>query len=189
MISRLPNFIEKHASWKKVTIFFIILILMMIGGYGYFIEPQFKNLSNGLEAPDTSQSNTVEELEALMTSLPQEAIDFYLVYFVIYDLIFPLSYMMFFATLFALLLKKIIPTKSKFRYVVLIPVVHLLFDYMENITYIYMISSLPKFSPEIANIALTISSIKWSFWPLEILITIILLAAAIIVWIKNKRTR
>jgi len=67
MISRLLNLIEKNASWKKVAIFFIFLMLMMIGGYGYFIEPQFKALSNGLEAPDTSQSNTVEELEALMT--------------------------------------------------------------------------------------------------------------------------
>jgi hypothetical protein len=158
----------------------------MIVGYGYFIEPQFKALSNGLEAPDASQSDTVEELEAIMTSLPQEAIDFYLVYFVVYDIIFPLSYMIFFATLFALLLKRIVPDKSKFMYVALIPLVHGLFDYMENIVYIYMMSSLPNFSPEIAVIALTISSIKWSFWPVEILITIVLSAVAIIIWIKGK---
>jgi hypothetical protein len=161
-------------------------MLMMILGYGYFIEPQFKALSNGLEAPDTSQSATVEELQALMTSLPQEAIDFYLVYFVIYDLFFPLSYMIFFATLYALLLKRIVPARSKFRHVALVPIVHGLIDYIENIGFIYMMSSLPDFSPEIAVIPLTISSIKWSFWPVEYLITIVLFAAAVIIWIKGK---
>ena len=164
MISRLLNLIEKHTTWKKVLVFFIFYMLMMIGGYGFFIEPQFKALSNGLETPDTSHSATVEELEALMTSLPQEAIDFYLVYFVAYDLIFPLSYMIFFATLFAFLLKRIVPASNKFRYIALIPIVHGLIDYIENIGFIYMMSSLPDFSHEIAVIPLTISSIKWSFW-------------------------
>ena len=107
IISPLINRIYKHAKWKYVGILFISFIFLMFGIYPYVIEPQLKDRSNGLEAPDSSQSTTVEELETLMTSYPQGAIDYYLTSYVVFDLIFPLVYMLFFTLAFATLYKGI----------------------------------------------------------------------------------
>jgi hypothetical protein len=80
-----------------------------------------------------------------------------------FDLVFPIVYTLFLATAISWILGIITPEASPWRMLNLVPILGILFDFLENITASIVISRYPALSPISANLAPIFTFLKWVF--------------------------
>lgn len=152
---KLDSIIQK-ASWKKAVLFTalfaIVYILINFSGIG--VSGLLK-ITGGANILDFEFGYTNEKAYHMLTALGTEGRAFYLTKIMPVDFLFPLSYMLFYAELIALIIK-CANHKNWYKYFLFLPVLAMLFDWLENVGVIAMLGSypnLPKWAAFMASCA------------------------------------
>ncbi|MCL2697704.1 MAG: hypothetical protein FWE74_06455 [Oscillospiraceae bacterium] len=160
---------------KKAVIFTVLFAIFytVINFSGIGVTGLLK-ITDGANILDFEFGYSEEEAYDMLTALGEEGREFYLTKIIPLDFPFPVTYMLFYAGWIALLLKHITQSK-RFKYLLLIPVLAALSDWIENIGIIAMLRSYPDLPPWAAATASFAGMIKFSLTALSIAVIIVLL--------------
>lgn len=140
--------LQHISNWKLILPLFILFAL-----FTFYIFPEYQERINNLAGEtiqplDTRLSYSTEEVKLLFDKLTEEGRNIYLFITGKIDMIYPLIYGLLFTLLLANLLKKLTRPGSKIILVSLLPLVGMLFDYLENVNIIRLLNSYPTLSEE-----------------------------------------
>lgn len=161
----------KHIKSYHIVIFTIIFLIFI-----FFVLPNqsAKSLSVGIDqSPDTSIFYTSQTLYQLAEDYGDEGRDFYITQRFTFDLVFPLVYGLFLLFTIGFLSYRV--KDNKFKYLIYLPILSVLFDYLENITTSITMYRYPSLTPFISSIAGFMTLIKWGILSLSFLALLYLL--------------
>ena len=175
------NKIIQNASWEKTVLFttlFAIFFIVMNGPLGAY----FSDVTDGASILDFEFGFIYEVALNMLTAMGTEGRAFYLTIVLPLDFPFPVTYMLFGVGLISLLLKHITHKKSH-KYLLLLPILAMFFDWIENIGIITMLISYPDLPEWAVFIGSTFGMLKWISSFGSIIATVILF----IVFLTSKR--
>ena len=144
------------ASWKKTVLFTALFaILYIVINFSPIGVAGLLNITGGANILDFEFGFTYEEANRILTALGEEGRTFYLTRILPLDFPFPFSLMLACVGIIALLIKHIASEKP-YRYLIFIPVLLMLFDWIENIGIIILLNnypSLPTWAVSLASIS------------------------------------
>ena len=135
--------IIQKATWKKVVLFTVLAVFFLILiNYSSIGVAGLLKITDGANILDFEFGYNQEEAYQMLTALGTDGRLFYLTTLLPLDVLFPFASMLFFAGWIALLIKY---TSGKYwyKYLLLIPILAMLFDWMENVGIIAMLISYP----------------------------------------------
>ena len=142
-MNRLLSGIIKKATWKTAALFAVLFAAFYVWvNYSQTGVAGLLGITGGANILDFEFGYTYEKAYNMLTALGAEGRSFYLTRILPMDFPFPFVYMLFFAGLIALLLKHLKP-KEICRYLLIIPVLTMLFDWTENIGIITLLNTYP----------------------------------------------
>jgi len=151
MSQNLWQFIEKHAVDKKVLILFIItqvIYAAMIFG----TIPHVMSFADDIKLLDMMPTGyDFNYVTILLASLGPSGRSAYLQQQIPLDMIYPLLFTVTYFLLLALVLKQVVKTQSVLFYLCFISVLVGIFDYLENIGIIMLLTSYPDISKLLAQ--------------------------------------
>jgi hypothetical protein len=175
----------KYVKWYHVLVFTLLFLIFMI-----FILPEESNksLTYGItESPDTSIFYTSDTLYRLADEYGESGREFYVTQRFTFDLIWPIVYGLFLLSTIGFLTYKI--NDPKYKYFVYMPVVSVIFDYLENITTSITMHRYPMLTPFISDMAGFMTLFKWSMLSLSMIALIFLLSIYLYNALKIKRRK
>lgn len=177
------NLIQKWATGRNVLIFLAIDFIFMLGIMPYLGE-QMNQFTPGFQPLDiTIPSYTPAHAHQTIAKLSDEGRAYYRSIELGVDLVYPLIYGIAFALLITYLLAKVSLPKSKIRWLALLPLIGMLFDYAENLSIVSLIDHFPQQSDGMAQLAAYCSLGKWSF----IFATFALVLIGLLAWAWKKK--
>jgi len=186
---------EKFSSWLGsiskgwlVLVFFaldLLFVLLILPGAQAKIEaysggigpldltffPSVEMTNMYLDAYDANEAFPIDEGRAFYTNFELTV-----------DLIYPIVYTFFFSLLISFLLRRSFDKTSRLHLLNLLPFGAWLFDLIENICIVILLSSFPAEEPAIATILMVANGIKWLFAGASILTVFFAFSA----WIFRK---
>lgn len=172
---------NKHSSWKKVLFFFIVTQAI----YGIMLSysiPKVIRYANEMKILDMLPTGyDAEYVQKLFATLGETGRSIYLFQQIPLDILYPGL----FAIAYTLLFKIIFSKDNKFQNLIVFPIFAGIFDYVENIGIVIMLTIYPLFHPWIANLTNVFSILK-SF---STTLTFIILIIALIMLVINKINR
>jgi len=174
----LNNFLEtviQKASWKKAVLFSALFAAsyVLINYSGIGVAGLLK-ITGGANILDFEFGYSYEKAYNMLTALGVEGRTFYLTKILPMDYPFPLTYMLFYIGFIALLIKHTAKNKP-YRFLLFIPVLAMLFDWIENIGLITMLSSYPNLLEWAVPVASIFGMLKTIFMVGSIMIIGVLL--------------
>ena len=152
--------LDKYSSGKNVIILFaatLIVYLVML----FVTIPNVMNYADGMEILDMQPAGySTEYAKTLLDSLGNDGRHAYLYYQIPLDMIYPLLFAITYSLMLAYFFKKILKENNKLFVLSIVPLIAGLFDYLENIGIIIMLTSFPSFSAFTANVTNIFSIIK-----------------------------
>ncbi len=150
----------QNATGRNVLLFMIptlgVYALMLL-----FSIPEVLEYSNGLKILDLMPTGySSEYAQKLFKTLGKTGREIYLFRQIPLDMIYPALFAKSFSLLLAFIFKKAFSAKNKIQKLYVLPVFAGLFDYLENIGIIVMLSIYPDFQPWIANTTNVFSVLK-----------------------------
>ena len=157
------NAIIQKSSWKKATVFTILFaaLYILINFSGVGVAGLMK-ITGGASILDFEFGYSYEKALNMLTALGTEGRVFYQTKILVIDFPFPFSYMLFYTGFIALLTKHITP-KKLFGYLLFVPVLAMLFDWMENIGIIAMLNNYPALPNWAVSLACIMGILKTVF--------------------------
>jgi len=156
------NTIIQKATWKKATVFTLLFaalyVLINFSGIGV---AGLLRITDGANILDFEYGYTYDKAYNMLTALGIEGRAFYQTRILPIDFPFPFSYMLFYSGFIALLIKHIRPSKL-LGYLLFIPVLAMLSDWIENIGIISMLSNYPALPDWSVSLASTMGMLKTS---------------------------
>ncbi len=144
-----------------------------------------KSIAAGIEqSPDTSIFYTSKTLYKLAEDYGQEGRDFYIHQRFTFDLLFPLVYGLFLISTIGFLSYRI--KDHKFKYLIYLPIISVIFDYLENISTSITMYRYPSLTPIISHIAGFFTIFKWGFLSLSFIALVYIL---LYIFKKHKLTK
>ncbi len=178
---KLLDHIKKLTTLRFFLLFLVLTIIVAVVMMGY-VHPQILALSGGLPILDTRPGYTFADVEHLFTVLGEQGRQLYTTLQVL-DLIFPLAYGMSMTLALTGVVTRLFPEGHPMEKAVFIPILGMIFDYLENITIAALIASYPNLSPLAVSIANIFTQLKWSCIILALTLLVILARFA---WGKKK---
>jgi hypothetical protein len=173
--------IEKYASFRNV-----IISLVVFGLFVGLVLPYMNTLSeqytSTVGSPDTSFSFDLARLNEIRMSYGEEGRINYVIIRWTFDVIWPFVYFAFLGLSTAFLSKKI-GFSTKLLY---IPIVAVLFDFLENITATFYMLGYPNDLYAVGYILIASSMIKWLFVSGSFLMVLELFVIHLYKMIKNR---
>lgn len=155
--------IQKWASGRNVLILLGADLVFMLGIMPY-MGKKMEALAPGIPPLDiTIPSYSAEYAQDVITKMSDPARAFYKSIELGADLVYPLIYGFAFALLIAFLWKKLDWGQGLLKWVILFPLLGMLFDYGENLSIVSLINQYPNPTTGTAQIAAYFSLAKWSF--------------------------
>jgi hypothetical protein len=111
---------------------------------------------------DSNISYGAREAHALFGKLKDEGRQFYACSEITADLIFPIIYSLFLSLLIIYIFQKCSLNKA-LQFVAMLPLLALLFDYIENILFAFMLFDYPQERTAFAEVASVSTKLKWTF--------------------------
>ena len=178
---KLLDRIKKLATLRIILLFLVLTIVVAIVMMGY-INPQILALSEGLPILDSRLGYTFAEANHLFTVLGEQGRQLYTTLQIL-DLIFPLGYGISMTLALTGIITRLFPEGHSMEKTILIPILAMIFDYLENITIAVLIASYPNLSPLVVDIANIFTLLKWS----SIILALALLAILAILALGKKK--
>ena len=155
--------VKRNSNGKKVLLFIIatnIIYALMLT----FTIPMVINLSNGMKILDMMPSGySVEYVNALLQALGTEGRNAYLFKQLPLDMVYPGLFAITYCLLMGYLLDKLGKLEGPLFYFCWIPLFSGLFDYVENVGIITILSSYPNVSVFVIKATSVFSALKSSF--------------------------
>ncbi|RUT79995.1 hypothetical protein [Ancylomarina longa] len=187
-MKRLPKFIEKNISGKKVLGLFILTNVVYIFMLTVTI-PKTMEFSNGMKLLDMMPSGyDLNYVSELFSSLGENGRETYLTSQIPVDMIYPLLFGLSYCLLLGYFLKKLNKLNSPFLYLCLLPVIAGISDYLENIGIITMLNNYPDLTETMVNATNTftvLKSISTSVFFIALIVILIILG---IKFVKRNKT-
>jgi hypothetical protein len=155
-----------------VFIFFMIVVLPKVSVYT-------EEVTGSSNSPDTSLIYNSDDLFKIASDYGEEGRDAYILLRFTFDLVWPIVYFMFLASLIGVMIKRL-QLKEKYRYLILLPVFGLVFDYLENITSVIVMYKYPTEMLFFANVAPYMTFLKWIFIGVSFISVLVLLIMSLI---------
>jgi len=168
----------KKLTTLRFFLVFLILTIIVVMAMGN-ITPQILALSGGAPILDIRPGYTFVEVEHLLTVLGEQGRQLYAT-FQILDLVFPLAYGMTLTLALTGVITRLLPEGHPIEKAVSIPILGMIFDYLENITIAALIASYPNLSPLAVSVASIFTQLKWSFIILACVLLVLLAVPALI---------
>ncbi len=162
------NALEKRATGRNILLLLAVFLLfnfVLIPA----VYPKFQTL-------DTLPSYTPQEAYRLISSYGEQGRQQYLLTELTVDLIYPLCTAALFALLILYSFQRGMPAQAWTRWLCLIPLLELLFDYLENASVIVMLARYPVEMPAIAAAANVFTVLKFALTVPELVFVIGLVA-------------
>lgn len=153
----------------------MLLLLAMLIGFSGFMFPWAEEKLLGYGGPDAKVLDlrfgfSAADANRLFEGLGEEGRSFYQMVELTLDLVYPIVYSLFLAALLLLILRKILPENSPWRWLVLIPFATAIFDYLENLGIVLLLRRFPASGDAIAGFASFAGMGKWSLFGLSALL-------------------
>lgn len=149
------------ASWKTIGGIFAIWLLLTVVAFPYHANELYKITGSFVQTLDVSFYYDKEYVMKLFNDLkPEGRAEYYFVEAVT-DVAYPIIY----GILMILLITKLSQQLSfkKWWLLLILPVMTVLFDFLENATILSMLSSYPEISEATVSRSSLFSSVKWCF--------------------------
>jgi len=140
----------------------IAWVILYIGYFSLFMMPDkdFDTKTGDYKLLDLMQFFTPDEFYAAVDNYTQTGVDFYLSH-VYLDFIYPLIYGFLFLLLMVFSMNKIEEKERKITPWLWLPMVAVVADYGENISFIYLLNLWPSRADAIVYVALFFNTVKW----------------------------
>jgi len=171
----------KKLKGYHLLIAFLVFLFFMI-----FVLPHEAEKSAALgltQSPDTSLFYTQEQLYQIAESYGKEGRTFYINQRFTFDLIWPLVYGIFLVIALAYLSQKV--KKPIFKKTYILPVIAVIFDYLENTMTAIVMTRYPKETIILSHLAGFMTAFKWITLSLSFLLMMVLVIFVIHQRIKN----
>lgn len=177
-------FIEKM-TWKKALLFTgVFVALYILINYTAIGVAGLLQITNGANILDFEFGYSTAEAYDLLTALGEQGRSFYLTRIIPIDFPFPFTYMLFYAGWIALLVKNTVPN-SKAKYFLIVPILAMLFDWIENIGIIAMLRNYPS----LPVWAVTTSSVSGMLKTIFTVSSIAIIAILFVVFMIRKKRK
>ncbi|HEV7350525.1 hypothetical protein [Telluribacter sp.] len=130
---------------------------------------------------------TAEEAYAYLDSLGAEGRDVYQWTEQVADGVYPIVYTLLLIFLITYFFKKVFAEGSLWRRFNLLPFLVMLADFLENIGIVTMLNHFPEQAEGAAQLAATANLLKWSFFPIMIILVLIGLGGVIYYKVSNRK--
>ena len=165
----LINLSNSWAAMAGLVVFALFMITVLPG-----------QSTGGMQSsPDTSLYYSADQLYRMAETYGPDGRQAYIQARFTFDLIWPLVYTFFLLTALSYLGRLAFPAGSSWRLVNLLPLVGVLFDYLENIATSLVMARYPLATPVVAELAGVFTLLKWLFIGLSFLVLVSWLAIAI----------
>ena len=186
-MSNITNKIIKNATWGKTilsaVLFLTFLLLINVSGIGV---AGLLRITDGVNILDFEFGYTYEQAYDILTAMGAEGRSFYLTRIVPLDFPFPFSYMLFYTGCIAILIKKsACNITSIHRYIFLVPLLAMIFDWIENIGIIVMLNNYPY----LPGWAVILSSISGMFKMVFIVLNIVVIGILLVISVFSSKNR
>lgn len=177
--------VEKSTGWVFLAalVIFILFTALVLPGQASTAE------SNRLDAdgqavgsPDTSLYYSAEHLYRIAEAYGPEGRAAYIRARFTFDVIWPLVYTFFMLTAISYLGRRAFPMGSPWRLANFLPLLGVLFDFLENFSTSLVMARYPLETPIVAELAGVFTLLKWLFIGLSFLVLVVWLLLA--VWRK-----
>ena len=170
---RMITVIEKHSNIRNLGIAIIASIAIILT-MSYGTKVLVYDVYGEFTMPDTRIAYTMTELEAILSSISSEGMSIWTQVHLL-DYIFPLTYS--FAMAFGILLelRRAYPDRDNLKFLIFLPLLGCLMDYLENIFVLSQILSYPNLSEPIIILASAFTTTKWVFLALGFVVVLGLL--------------
>lgn len=150
------NTLIEKITIKKAILFTVLFIACFILiNYTSLGVAGLLQITNGASILDFEFGYSAEKAQSLLTALGEEGRAFHLTKIMPIDFVFPLSYMLCYSGWIAVLLKRRV-FQNKAGFLLIVPVLAMIFDWIENIGIINMLRNfpdLPKWAVNMASIS------------------------------------
>jgi hypothetical protein len=182
----MKEFIYRNIEGKKVLLLFILTNIIYISMLAITI-PYIMKFSNGLKLLDMMPMGyNAEYVNSLMNTLGEHGRNAYLFIQLPLDMIYPFLFGISYCLIFAYFLNKFGKLRSPLFYICLLPLIAGIFDYLENIGIITILSNFPNHS----NLSIILTNYftvtKSTFTTIYFVALIITIIIFVIKAIRNK---
>lgn len=183
MPKKLSNwFIKISTTWFVILslVIFLLFIIIILPRQTEKIETQ----NRGARSPDTSIWYSAADLYTMADAYGQAGRNDFIFSHATFDVAWPIVYTLFLVTSLSWLSVRAYPQDSRFRVVNLVPLLAVLFDFLENITTSLVMLRYPANTPLIDSLAGVFTFIKWFLVVASILLLLLTLVMA--VWRRGR---
>ena len=171
-----------RTSTGKVALLSVLVFL----AFGALVLPReavrAERVSGGAGSPDTTLLYSRDELYTLAEEYGPVGRSAYVRARYTFDIAFPLVYGFFLATTISWFLAKVTGAGSRLRMINLIPVLGVLFDFLENLSTSIVMLRYPQETDPVAALAPIISLVKWIF----VYGSFVVLGVLVLIWVIKR---
>ena len=180
-MNTLQTLARKYATGKTILVLFILtqgIYLVMLG----ITIPQVREYTGEMEVFDLrAQGYSTDYALELLETLGEQGRDLYLTRQIPMDLIYPGLYLVTYTLLLSYIFEHAFSDGSFMQHLVFVPVLGGVFDYLENIGIIVMLTTYPDFSSTVAQ-ATNLFSVSKSLFTT---VFFVLLIVGLVKWFLN----
>ena len=185
VMKEMSAYLQKISSgWITLVVLLIFLLFMLLVLPAQAAEAELTAGDAG--SPDTSIFYTPAQLYAMAQQYGAEGREAYIHARWTFDLLFPLVYGIFMITSIGWLSAHASSPGSILQLSNLLPVLGVLFDYLENISTSLVMARFPSELPWVALLATIFTLAKWVFIGAGFLVLLVLVLVAAIRWIGSR---
>jgi hypothetical protein len=178
MITKLSNVMVKYAKGRIILVFFLLLLLFAIVIVPK-VQSKLETSSGGTGFVDMLFSYTPEKAYSMISSYGNEGRALYRTFTSSADFVYPVVYSIFFSLIMTWLLQHGFTAGSKLQRLNIIPFGAMVFDWIENVNLLIMLSQYPVKTKGVAEFSSICTTLKWSIGILAILVVVIAFVMAL----------
>ncbi len=168
MIAKLSAWLARIAKGWLLLVFFVAEVVftgVVLPG----AEAKIKAFSGGVGPLDLTFFPSMETIFSSITAYGPDGRAFYTNIELTADILYPIAYTFFFSLMITYLMQRAFDKDSKFQRLNVLPFGAWLFDLIENICILFILSSYPAQETAVAGILTLANGVKWLFAGLSIL--------------------
>lgn len=171
MFNFISRLIVRYSNWKSILVVFLLFLSLKLL-FDFHVVPMVEEKTGGYPAPDINFSTSVKTVKAFIIDSNQEGLDYYRNTFFIVDIFFPFFLCAFLALSLSSIVNKLLSNWSAREIIPLLPVVGMVFDYIESIGIVILISA-SEYIPMLAQLVVVSFWIKMLFGISSLLLVIV----------------
>ncbi len=174
--------IRKSTGWLSLLalLVFVLFTALVLPGQASTAESNRMDAhGQAVGSPDTSLFYSAEQLYSIAEAYGPQGRDAYIRARFTFDVIWPLVYTFFLLTVISYLGRQVFPADSSWQLANLLPLVGVLFDFLENFSTSLVMWRYPSETAVIAELAGVFTLLKWIFIGLSFFVLLGLLFVAI----------